>query len=238
MESNNFYLNIYRKKSTSELKEILQDINCAVDSKLTAIAVLKEREEASTEILSMEHNLIQQRNENLKKGLFAEDKYNTAVARFLALIIDGFVLGLLSIPFRFFNVTESVFMISLVAFAGSVAPYVYNILLHGFGGQTVGKMFMGIKIYDKSENKIISLQQAFIRDCVPLSLVIILNILSYFIRPLEWDFITKISWIIFFLAISWSLLEIFTMLLNKKRRALHDFIAGTVVLKIKDSRTE
>lgn len=238
MESNNFYLNIYRKKTTGELREIVQDINSAVDSKLTAISVLKERDEDTTAFLSITQDLIQQRDENYKKGLFAEDKYNTSVARFLALIIDGFVLGILSLPLRFLNDTASVFILSLVGFAGSIIPYVYNILLHGYGGQTVGKMFMGIKICDQSENKIISLQQAFIRDCVPLSLVIILNILSYFIHPLEWDFIAKISWIIFFLAISWSLLEIFTMLFNKKRRALHDFIAGTVVLKIKDSRAD
>ena len=33
------------------------------------------------------------------------------------------------------------------------------------------------------------------------------------------------------LALTWYLLEIATMLTNRKRRALHDFIAGTVVVK-------
>ena len=30
----------------------------------------------------------------------------------------------------------------------------------------------------------------------------------------------------------WSILEVTTMLINSKRRALHDFIAGTVVMRV------
>jgi len=36
------------------------------------------------------------------------------------------------------------------------------------------------------------------------------------------------------LILIWSLLEIITMLFDRKGRAIHDFIAGTVVLRIKD----
>jgi uncharacterized RDD family membrane protein YckC len=31
---------------------------------------------------------------------------------------------------------------------------------------------------------------------------------------------------------AWGILEVATMLLNSKRRALHDFIAGTVVMRV------
>jgi hypothetical protein len=38
-----------------------------------------------------------------------------------------------------------------------------------------------------------------------------------------------------FVAVGWFLLEIATMLTNAKRRALHDYIARTVVVRVSDN---
>lgn len=232
MGSNNFYLNIYRKKTTDELKTIVFDSNSTTDSKLTAISILRERNENIEELNLLETQLVLDLNENHKISEFAEDKYSTSLRRFLALIIDGFVLFGLNIVFWFFKGIESVFLVTLLGFISFLIPYMYNILLHGYFGQTIGKMLMRVKIYDKSETKITSLKQAFMRDCIPLILVILLNILSLLIKINEIEWLAKISLIITIIITFWSLLEIVTMFFNKKRRALHDFIAGTVVIKI------
>jgi uncharacterized RDD family membrane protein YckC len=79
--------------------------------------------------------------------------------------------------------------------------------------------------------------QAITRDLVPLSLsvasfVVIVNVdlptdLS------EVDYASLIPGLFLLsIAILWSLAEILTMATNRKRRAIHDFIAGSVVVRI------
>ena len=61
-----------------------------------------------------------------------------------------------------------------------------------------------------------------------------LYILSLFELLHNKGMLSSIGLVVMALIITWSLLEIITMLFNKKGRALHDMIAGTVVLRIKD----
>jgi len=232
MESN-FYLNIYRKKTSDELKNIAFDDSYADDSKLTAISILKERNEINEKLISIESMLINKRTNRVVNEI-AEDKYSTFFERLIANFIDGVVISLIGLTFRLFQGMESVILISIISLISGVYPYLYNILLHGFGGQTIGKMFMGIKVFDKSEKRIISFKQALIRDSIPLGGVIVLNLLTFIFNLNDHNLLTSITSIIVSILLIWSILEIITLLFNSKRRALHDFIAGTVVLKIRE----
>jgi uncharacterized RDD family membrane protein YckC len=112
--------------------------------------------------------------------------------------------------------------------------------MHGYKGQTLGKMVCKVRVLDITENKL-SLSQAFMRDIVLIisnfifSLYILFNSSIYIKLVTSNNFIEDFSafpiWfrVLAMMSFIWTLLEIITMLTNKKRRAIHDFIAGSVV---------
>ena len=107
--------------------------------------------------------------------------------------------------------------------------------MHGRRGQTLGKMACKVVVLDVSERPL-SMRQAVLRDIfgvvlLPIGLAInISGILRGIDISLPANF-TAIDWIITYSAIGWFLIEVVTMLTNDKRRALHDFIAGSVVIR-------
>ncbi|OVE76613.1 hypothetical protein BVX98_05535 [bacterium F11] len=120
----------------------------------------------------------------------------------------------------------------------------YSVLMHGHKGQTVGKIICKVRVLDISESKL-SLKQAFLRDIVPIVVNVVHMAFIIFNPTYYYGFKTKdlsylsgmpkwywIGMIIFSsITFLWFLLEVLTMLLNNKRRAVHDFIAGSVVCR-------
>ena len=112
---------------------------------------------------------------------------------------------------------------------------VYSITLHALCGQTFGKIALDVKVVDHVSEKDISFKQAFLRDCVPVVMLLLLIVISIFIpdekaqEVPEWLFYGMM--VFGFSYFLWHLLEIVTMLFNEKNRALHDIIAGTVVVR-------
>lgn len=122
---------------------------------------------------------------------------------------------------------------------------VYAIAMHARWGQTVGKMATGVRVVSSRDEGPISPLQAFLRE-LPNILVFIISV------ALLWDFLSKdlseIVWrtpdnqvhfdreaiiavaLATMISFAWTGLEALTMLTNQRRRALHDFIAGTVVV--------
>ena len=92
-------------------------------------------------------------------------------------------------------------------------------------------MMVGVKVVDAAIKQNIGFKKAIVRDALPL-LVILLLLAIKLIPQLEDNlhFVYALS-VIGFVKFSWVVLEMITMLFNKKRRSLHDWIAGTVVLK-------
>ena len=163
-----------------------------------------------------------------------ESKYQTGWARFIAAFIDGLVfLPLVLFEDYFLLPTKNKLgMISWIILS-VILSYTYSVLLHARYGQTLGKMAMKVKIVDMSETKSITFLQAFMRDSVGMAISLVAVIFLYFqfadIQLIEKgydDFL--MPW--FF---SWIIIELGTMLFNRKRRAIHDFIAGTVVVRTK-----
>ncbi|RHW75242.1 RDD family protein [Colwellia sp. RSH04] len=163
------------------------------------------------------------------------DKYATFGPRFWASIIDGVVISVLSAILVFLGTQAGGGIQTILGYIDTVQFAVYSVALHTLYGQTFGKMALDVKVVDYLTENHISFKQAFLRDCVPVVMLILLLIASIFV-PAEQAGETP-DWLIYAMmafGISyflWHLLEIITMLFNEKNRALHDFIAGTVVIR-------
>ncbi|MEL6447243.1 MAG: RDD family protein [Pseudomonadota bacterium] len=172
-----------------------------------------------------------------------EDKrYKTFWRRFFGQIIDGLFISVMAAVFLL-----GVFPIVLATGASgdwtilpplilvNAAVIGYPIIMHAEYGQTLGKMATGVKVVDVSEARGLTLRQSVLRDAVPLISGVFATVgavvqvstgsLSDNGSPSAYKFHEVLLGI-------WFLLEVITMLFNKKRRAVHDFIAGTVVTRV------
>lgn len=233
MNTDNLYYKIYQKKTSEELIEVINNHNSAIDTKMIAFQILDDRQELTADLKMIREELNQEFHKALTNSL-AENRYDTFSRRVFALWIDGVIISILRYATKPFEGSSSDFVLNFIFFASLFLPYLYTILFHGFSGQTIGKMIAGIKILDKSEATDINFSQAILRDVIPLIGVIILFVLSVFGLLDESGNATSSAIIFSSIILSWSILEIMTMIFNEKRRALHDYIAGTVVLRIKD----
>jgi uncharacterized RDD family membrane protein YckC len=165
-----------------------------------------------------------------------EDRYRTFWARAGALFVDGIVFAPLRIAEKYVDVPQRdhTSLILWLIFSTS-AILVYRIVMHAVFGQTVGKMVTHIKVFDVSEQRVPGLWQAALRDVVDVAggiawlgyLIYLVSVDRYF--PGQGDH-SLLNRIIEDAGFVWFLLELVTMFTNNKRRALHDYIAGTVVL--------
>jgi len=166
-------------------------------------------------------------------------KYHTFWPRFWAGWIDWLVLTPLWLAdfLIWANVSSLALLVPWYLVYAFVEP-VYSITLHAKYGQTVGKMVMGVKVLDVSEQKL-SLRQAVLRDIVPLVLTIIgtASLLPAVLKggnPYAGTVeLTTLDLVSIYAGAGWALLELVTMLSNSKRRAIHDFIAGSVVVRLR-----
>jgi uncharacterized RDD family membrane protein YckC len=120
--------------------------------------------------------------------------------------------------------------------------WVYAIAMHGLYGQTLGKFVCQVKVLDKSETPL-QMRQAFYRDAVPIFLFLPLsfyqigNVMRGHIAEKGLQMFPHV-WPFAIIGVSWFLLELITMLTNKKRRAVHDYIAGSVVVTCPSEETQ
>lgn len=180
----------------------------------------------------------QDRHEELE---IKNEKYHTFWRRFFAGILDAFIFFPISWILDFIqNTLHLSFFAILISIISTYSFLAYSVLLHGYLGQTLGKMICKVKVLDISE-KSLSMRQALIRDLVPILLI------SFFIPievyrilhgiPME-ELIESNRTVMWFAILFgmghnlWFFAELITMLTNSKRRAIHDFLARSVVIKI------
>ena len=175
-----------------------------------------------------------------------EMKYRTIVPRFCACVVDACMF----IPLSF--LTKWVWahyqdiplmVVILVYILSSSSYYIYSIYFLGKYGQTPGKMLLKIKVFDLSETSHITYYQALKRDIVlllatviqlPFSINQIINGTYISINPqLQFD-TNSLIWMgcMLFVAFTWFALDILTAVFSSKHRAIHDYIAGSVVVKV------
>lgn len=169
-----------------------------------------------------------------------QDKYATFWLRVGARVMDSFIfapvliMGLAAFGHSSFTGVR----VAWIVFA-QCAMVVYEIVMHGLWGQTLGKMRFHVIVRDISERRL-RMKQAVLRDIVPLALVL-LGSCVYVPQVMRRDsidfsnppFLTPpfFSQLFGELCMGWTLIDAATMLTNDKRRALHDYIAGSVVIR-------
>lgn len=218
----------YREYSLRDLEDVLRNL----DREKYPQRLLQIEAEIARKKASPEYEDSLARKQTFKK-------YNTFWPRLFAHVIDGLVL----VPIDLLNdwiektATDSSLIYSLWYSANTIAIYLYFILMHGYFGQTLGKMLFKVKVFDVSEQNQVSIKQAFFRDCIPLIMCILymmfFNPLSFNIDQIDiFSDVPIVFWFFAFFGLFWRILEIGTMLNDEKRRAFHDYIAGTVVIRI------
>jgi uncharacterized RDD family membrane protein YckC len=127
---------------------------------------------------------------------------------------------------------------ALLEVVESLAWLMYTVVMHARYGQTFGKMVTKVRVVDFRTEGRISWRQAWLREGIPMALSFgllgwqVFLILTGSLSP---SAVTETPdngpWLLTALPGLWFLAEILTMLTNDKRRALHDVIAGTVVIR-------
>lgn len=166
--------------------------------------------------------------------------------RLIAMFIDGMVFMPIALIYLYTRA------ISWDIAIGISIPYcfsyaLYNVYFHGRWGGTVGKLLIRIKVVTL-EGKDINYTRACLRHGVDLGLAVLssiaftmalltaqntettldgwkqLNAIFHVSLPLWWNWIKAGS-------NTWIFSELVTLLTNNKKRSIHDFIAGTVVIR-------
>lgn len=204
--------------------------------KLTASELLDLRDsidrEKETEKIKFLDQLIEERRQSIKKELEKgrfEYKYSTLFPRIAAMLLDGYLI----VPFRWIEalVLEKLTgsLLEFFIWFVMVDMLLYSILFHSLFGQTIGKKLVGIKVVNFKDETKISYKQAIIRDLFPLLVMSYLFFTGYSSKVDVFDInIPLIVTSVYFL---WYVVEVITMLFNKKRRALHDYLAGTISIR-------
>ncbi len=165
------------------------------------------------------------------------ERYYAFWRRLAAGLFDGIVLILIYSLIAKICIAANEFPSYNFTVGLTVIYIFYNVLLTGLSGQTIGKIVMGIKVLDLGEKKVIGIKRAFFRDSVPIILQCF-SLIIITIKHFEIVFIPEQVSIFFENMVSkssfcWLILELITMFINKKRRAIHDFLAASVVISLK-----
>ena len=172
-------------------------------------------------------------------------KYATFSQRFGAMWVDLFVLvPLIVVNEVLQSISKGAALLLVIPMAASYLAYA--IYCHGRFGQTVGKRAMRIRVV-RTTGERIGWREAWLRSSIDVGFSV-LNVIGSFValatiadgeyygvgwmrrganlsahQPswLHWSWTAAQIWV-------WS--EVVTMLFNKRRRSLHDFVAGTVVV--------
>ena len=172
-----------------------------------------------------------------------EERYRTLWRRIFAVFFD--IIALLPLGWLdvfLWNTSDSVpaLIAWLLLFIAATVGYEVGFLW--YCGQTPGRMLTGVIVRDYDRDGGITLCQALIRHSVPTVMYgvtlpfLLSNMLSGDIMnrgfghfPEDMSLLTSPVFWLGMVQIGWILLEIITALFNRKRRALHDYLAHTVV---------
>lgn len=164
------------------------------------------------------------------RDIHSGERYSTFWPRFWAPSIDSIILWPITrlLPLAILYIMPSA--LNALSILTTLSYYAYSIYFHGTRGGTIGKLKCKIKVVRAENEKKIGIREALLRDSIPLVLSLALYGYILLLEPVE---IGQSRYLQIVPAIYgiWFLAEIITMLTNEKRRALHDFIAGTVVVR-------
>jgi uncharacterized RDD family membrane protein YckC len=174
---------------------------------------------------------------NQQNRTFMNTRYDTFWERFSAGILDGVVFLPLTLGYSLLqhHTSTAVNILWLIFYV--FARPVYTIWMHGKYGQTLGKMATGVILLNANETRTINYEEAFWREAPVLIMLVFFVILEvyYSLVPVGHSNTSLMFYdILKYTQMIWFLAEMLTMLLNDKRRALHDYIANTVAVQKKE----
>jgi uncharacterized RDD family membrane protein YckC len=175
-----------------------------------------------------------------------QDKYHTFGRRVIAYIIDLTLLGEFITACHFcINYFETPDMIESIfdSVTDRYRYHIYPILFHWIFGQTIGKMVCGIKVVKITTEGRLSFVQALVRSIVFVAPLYAFTAILY--KPIfalteqTTDPMIIMGYFLIVPLLFLGTLSI-SMFTNDKRRAIHDIIAYTVVIRtnIKDETGE
>jgi uncharacterized RDD family membrane protein YckC len=168
------------------------------------------------------------------------ENHPTVVPRICAIILDSILLLPLAIIDQLVRDSglQPEIIIALL-FIVSISYSIYFITMHKIFGQTVGKMLMKVKVLSFDESPI-KFWQTVVRDLPQILLVtasfIFENPLVNATAETNSESLDILKSPIVILSMMWGIADIICFFTSEKHRALHDFIAGTVVVKCKDEQ--
>jgi uncharacterized RDD family membrane protein YckC len=167
----------------------------------------------------------------------------TAWRRLVAISLDLLVVAgvevllLMALRIRLSDVGEAL-IDCRVAILDAVVGFAYPIVLHRLFGQTLGKRLTGVRLVALDLGPITWIQ-AVVRESPWIVLLMIRSVMpSILLRrygPDDW----AARWVLWQLGLvsAWITIDLIAMLSSSRRRALHDFLARTVVVRVgKDRR--
>jgi uncharacterized RDD family membrane protein YckC len=156
-------------------------------------------------------------------------KYQTFSQRLGAAIIDAVIfLPLFFLGSWVFGPDEEKSIIWLLI--QNSIYFAYSVIGHSKYGFTLGKKLTSVKVVQHTdESKLLTTTEAFKRELLGIAFVLIelFIIASGYAENYDDDLILTLC------SFAWLFAELVTMLFNSKRRSVHDFIAGSVVIDVK-----
>jgi uncharacterized RDD family membrane protein YckC len=172
----------------------------------------------------------------------AAQKYETIYPRLAEGILDSLVYW----PVGFLIALLSLKISPLAGASLSVLGYLiwlgYFVIMHRRYGQTLGKMMVKVRVVDYRTGGPLSWRQAWLREGIPIlfsmlpALQDLLTARNFPAAPLNLQSMPDLSFsfaavLPYGLSLGWLIAEIGCVLTTPKRRALHDFLAGTLVIR-------
>ena len=176
--------------------------------------------------------------------------YATFSQRLLAGFIDMLVFLSLMFVYRLMS-SNSISGDLMLEFVVLSVPVIYTVLLNYYYGGTLGKLAQGIRITQIDGSKI-SFVQSLLRSSVDIIITLVLFAITVVtLTSLGLDQLSEYFYQDWFdrsiylmdyypdwepwvenIMLAWYWSELLVMLTNERRRALHDFIADSVVIKV------
>lgn len=165
--------------------------------------------------------------------------------RFAAIVVDLIVLApVIALSFWTLTASRTTALLSELSIAFAFA--FYNIYFVGRWGQTIGKMALKIRVV-RLDGGEAGFKRALYRHAVDLAFSVATSALTIYaltsVTEHEYSMLVfnerlelveskTGAWpdVVNWLSFAWVMSELVVLLLNEKRRALHDYIAGTVVI--------
>ncbi|MFZ1528796.1 MAG: RDD family protein [Ferruginibacter sp.] len=162
-----------------------------------------------------------------------EIRYQTVLRRIGASIIDGIIFLPIGFISEYFIDQPGTLIYQISSITQTLLFAAYMIIAHAKYGHTIGKKMFGLQVLNYTETGNISYMMAFLRDSVWVSIELGIAIYA-FTQPgglttevVNFSLEDISIWILY----GWYILEFIVVLLNRKHRAIHDFMAGSVVVK-------